>query len=338
MNIKEVARAAGVSVATISRVLNHPGQVQPETRDHVLAIMRELDYQPNWFARGLNIGKTGTIALLVPSIEDRRFVEIITGVETIAQKKEHTVLLCSTHADAQEELKCLKMVRNRQVDGLILVSSQLEADAVKPLESFPWVHIGSRAPGDCRNLCFINYEKGAYQMTDHLIKLGHRQITLLLDQAPLTEMEAIAAGCCRALRDHDPACEALPVLRAENSVQGGYQAALKLFQSDAVPPAMITAGDEQAFGVAKAAADERIAIPKDMALACLQESQVCSILAPPITALELPARRLGLVAARMLFDCIEGGEGIGPQEIILQPTLKIRGSCGNTSPIYELFG
>lgn len=339
MNIKEVARAAGVSVATISRVLNHPQQVQPETRDHVLAVMRELDYQPNWFARGLNIGKTGTIALLVPNIADRRFVDLITGVEAIARKKEHTVLLCNTYAEAEEELRCLKMVLNRQVDGLILVSSQLDDGAVGPLlkPSFPWVHVGGRAPESCRNLCMINYEKGACQMTAHLLKLGHPEVALLLDRAPLAEMEAITAGYRRARAEGGLAPEGR-ILRAENSVQGGYLTAQKLFQSGGRPPAMIAAGDQLAFGVTKAAADEQVAIPRDMALACLQDSQVCSILTPALTALELPAHRLGLVAARMLFDCIEGGEDGGPQEIILQPTLKIRGSCGNTSPIYELFG
>ena len=340
MNIKEVARAAGVSVATVSRVLNHPEQVQPETRDRVLAVMRELDYQPNWFARGLNIGKTGTVALLIPSIAGRRFADLITGVEAIARRKEHTVLLCDTCAEPEEELKCLKMVLNRQVDGLILVSSQLDGRAVGPLlkPSFPWVHVGGRAPEGCRNLCRINDEKGAYQMTAHLLKLGHPEAALLLDRAPLAEMEAIASGYRQARQEAGLSPEGR-ILRAENSVQGGYLAAQQLFQSGSRPPALITASDEQAFGVTKAAADEQISIPRDMALACLQDSQVCSILMPPLTALERPAYRLGLMAARMLFDCIEGGEdGAGPQEIILQPTLKIRGSCGNTSPIYELFG
>lgn len=339
MNIKEVARAAGVSVATISRVLNHPEQVQPETRSHVLKVMEALHYQPNWFARGLNIGKTGTIALLVPSIKDRRFADIITGVETIARQKEHTVLLCDTHAEVQEERRCVKMVLERQVDGLILASGQLEDKDLAPLmkENFPWVRAGGRAGEGCRNLCLINYEKGAFQMTAHLIWLGHRRIALLLDQAPLAEMDAIAKGYRRALRESG--LGEGTVLRGENSVQGGYLAAQKLLQSGEAPQAMLTAGDEQAFGVARAAADERVEIPDGMALACLQDSQVCPILNPPVTALELPAHRLGLVAARMLFDCVEGGgEGMGPQEIILQPTLKIRSSCGNTSPIYELFG
>lgn len=339
MNIKEVAKAAGVSVATISRVLNHPEQVQPQTKNNVLEVMKELNYQPNWFARGLNFGKTNTIALLVPGIDDHRFVDIMTGVETIALKKQHTVLLCNTHANAAEEAEYLKMVMARQVDGVILVSSQLDDAMVQTLisEDFPWVHVGKKAPGGCQNLCFINYEEGTYQMTVHLIKMGHTDIRLLVDEVPLAEMELITAGYRRALQEHGLTDR--KVLKAEDSVQGGYLAAQKLLQNREIPPAIITISDDQALGFTKAAQDEHIDIPAAMALACLKDSQMCSIVSPPLTALELPSRRLGLVAARMLFDCIEGGEDLGgPQEIILQPKLKIRRSCGNSKPIYELFG
>ena len=340
MNIKEVAKAAGVSVATISRVLNHPHKVQPETRNHVLEIMRQLDYQPNWFARGLNIGKTGSIALLIPSIADHGFLDIVTGVETIARRKEHTVLLCNTHANAQEEANCIKMVLNRQVDGIIVVSSCLDATSAQALltSGYPWVHVGSHPPIPCRNICFADYEKGAYQMTSHFIKLGHREITLLLDNTAFSEMDAMSAGYLAALREHSLLLTQ-NILRTDNSVQGGYLIARKLLQSNSFPPALITSSDEQAFGIAKAAMDEHLRIPEDLALACLKDSQVTSILNPPLTALEVPAHRLGLVAARMLFDQIESHDTASPpQEIILQPTLKIRRSCGNINPIYELFG
>lgn len=326
-------------MATISRVLNHPEQVQPETRNHVLEVMRQLDYQPNWFARGLNIGKTGTIALLIPSIEDHGFLDVVTGVETIARRKEHTVLLCNTHADAQEEINCLKMVLNRQVDGVILVSSRLDTPTIQSLlkPEFPWVHVGGYAPGNCRSVCLIDYRKGAYQMTSHLLKLGHREITLLLDNRSQVEIDAITTGYRTALKEHGLSCDR-KILRAEGSVQGGYLMAQKLIQNDQLPPALITANERQAFGVTKAAMDEQIGIPDQLALACLNDSQITSILNPPLTALELPSHRLGLVAARMLFDGIESSDSsYVPQEIILQPTLKVRRSCGNTKPIYEMF-
>lgn len=341
INIKEVAKAAGVSVATISRVLNHPEQVQPETKTHVLAVMESLNYHPNWFARGLNLGKTSTIALLVPNIEGRRYREVLSGVETVALKKQHIVMLCNTHADPEAEAEYLKMVVGRQVDGLILASPMLESRQLKALlgPDLPWVHIGPGAPGLCRNLCYINYEEGAYQMTTHLIKMGQKEISLLLDEAPLAEMKQMAAGYRRALREHLPEAKE-EILTEQDTPRGGFLITQRLLQNDTLPRAMITASSGQASGVLKALQDEKIPVPERMALACLSDSSTCSILEPPLTALESPSKRLGMVAARMLFDSIEDSdeENLDPQEVILQPKLKIRRSCGNTKPIYELFG
>ena len=175
-------------------------------------------------------------------------------------------------------------------------------------------------------------------MTTHLIKMGHSEIFLLVDKAPLVEMQQIADGYRRALRQHSPGAGE-NILTAEDTARGGYLAMQKLLQNHTIPPALITASDDQAAGVMKAVLDEHISIPENMALACLTDSATCSILDPPVTALETPSRRLGMVAARMLFDSIEGSDELyGPQEIILQPKLKIRRSCGNTKPIYELFG
>ena len=176
-------------------------------------------------------------------------------------------------------------------------------------------------------------------MTTHLIKMGQKEITLLLDEAPLVEMRQITAGYRRALRELLPNAEE-QILTEQDTPRGGYLITQRLLQNDTLPRAMITASSGQASGVLKALQDEKIPVPERMALACLSDSSTCAILEPPLTALESPSRRLGMVAARMLFDNIEdnGEEGIGPQEVILQPKLKIRRSCGNTKPIYELFG
>ena len=112
MNIKEVARQAGVSVATVSRVLNHPELVQPETKTRVLSVMEALHYTPNWFARGLNLGKTRTIALLVSNIERGTDRDLFAGVETVALKKGYATFLCNTHGSAAAEADGLRMVQD----------------------------------------------------------------------------------------------------------------------------------------------------------------------------------------------------------------------------------
>ena len=115
---------AGVSVATISRVLNHPEQVLPETRERVLAVMREQDYTPNWFARGLNLGKSNIISLLIPTIESSFYQQITSGIETISRSKGYAVFFCDTHSDEQIEAEYLKMAETRRIDGMILVCSK----------------------------------------------------------------------------------------------------------------------------------------------------------------------------------------------------------------------
>ena len=342
MNIRKVAEIAGVSVATISRVLNHPEQVLPETRERVLAVMREQDYTPNWFARGLNLGKTNTISLLVPSIESGLHQSIMSGIETVARNKGYAVFFCDTHGDAQIEYDYLKMAETRRIDGVILICSRLGEQQLLPLREkrlLPCVHIGKNRIVGCETLCYIDFDEGAYRLMRHLLSLGHQRFHLLLD--PLQESEAaqIRSGMRRALADQGLPTDIFSESFSENSVRGGYLAAQKIMQKGSLPHALVTSGHEQAFGVIKAAQDEGLDIPARLALASLTDSPVCPIVTPPLTGLELPAAKLGMAAARMLFDRIEDEEldlNV-PQEMVLQPKLKIRRSCGNQKYIYELF-
>jgi len=134
MNIKEIARQAGVSVATVSRVLNHPETVAPKTRARILALMEQMDYKPNWFARGLNFNKTDTIALLIPNIMNPAYVEIAEGVESVANQKGYTVLLCITEGEDIKERKYIQTLIDRHIDGVILVSSLLNSDELDHLK------------------------------------------------------------------------------------------------------------------------------------------------------------------------------------------------------------
>lgn len=338
LNIKKVAAMAGVSVATISRVLNHPELVTPETRDRVLAVMQEQAYTPNWFAQGLNRGKTNTIALLVPSIEYGLYQKIITGIETIASSKRNVVLLCNTRNDPVVELDYLKTFVSRRVAGMVLVSSRLANKQAELLcqAHIPCVHVGKQRLPGCDTNCYIDFEDGAYRLTRHLSTLGHKKIGLILDRIQEGESTQMAKGYARAQQE---AGQKEYLYYEENSVRGGHSVARRIMQAGELPEALVTASDEQAFGVMKAAQDQNLAIPEQLALASMTDSPLCSIVSPPLTCLDQPAQRLGMVAARMLFDSIENEDfEIGvPQEMILQSKLKIRKSCGNTKHIYELF-
>ena len=305
VNIKEIAQLAGVSVATISRVLNHPEQVLPETRERVLAIMEANDYTPNWFARGLNLGRTNTIALLLPNIQNCLYQRIFSGVETVARSKQYVVLSCHTHGDPALECDYLKTAQTRRIDGVILVATALDEERLQPFlhARVPCVHVGRTPIRALESQCYLDFEEGAYRLTQHMLELGHKAVGLLLDDPPSVEAQQVHSGCDQALLEagYPPATVCL----GENSIQGGYLAAQKLFRGGQPPSTLITFSSEQAFGVLKAAQDAGLAIPEQMALACTTDSPMCSIVSPALTCVEHPAARLGMAAARMLFDSIE---------------------------------
>lgn len=340
MNIRKVAEMAGVSVATISRVLNHPEQVLAETREHVLAVMKEQNYTPNWFARGLNLGTTKTVALLVPEIESETQQRIISGIETVARSKGYAVFFCNTHGDPKIEEESLQMCENRRVDGIALVSSTISKERVlQTRESgIPCVHVGKNRNSGCDTLCYIDFEEGAYRLTRHLLSFHYLTIDLMLNTAEQHKNAQMEAGFASAVRESQCAVGSKRIV-CEGGVQSGYLAAQQMMQQGVLPAALITAGDGQALGVLKAAQDAGIQVPQQLAIASMTDSPVCGLVNPPITALELPASKLGMAAGRLLFDSIENKElelGV-PQEMVLQPKLKIRRSCGNEKYIYELF-
>lgn len=332
---------AGVSTATISRVLNHPELVQPETREHVLAVMKENNYTPNWFARGLNLGRTNTLALLVPDIENRMYQKLISGIETIAHSKQYVVMFCNTHGDALLEYEYLKNVEARCVDGVILVNSNLSPEAAQEFQQskIPRVHIGKNRNVFCDTLCYIDFAECAYRLMRHLTGIGYTEIGLMLGGAQPNEAAEIETGCAHAAREAEHAVTYVS-LPGESGVQGGYNTAYECLRNGKLPRAVVTFTDDQAFGVMKAAQDVALKIPEQLALACMMDSPMCSVVSPALTGIEHPASRLGMTATRMLLDSIENSEfeiDDGPHEMVLLPKLKIRRSCGNTKYIFELF-
>ncbi|HWS29036.1 MAG TPA: LacI family DNA-binding transcriptional regulator [Clostridia bacterium] len=338
MNIREIAKEAGVSVATISRVLNHPEVVQSDTRDRVLEVMKRFHYTPNWFARGLNFGKTRTIALFVPDIESEKYQMVMSGAETVALNKDYSLFICGTRHDAEIESSYLDRMLQRKVDGIILAEPGLKQERYSELTgaSFPLVLAGVQQGHPGYDSCCVNYSDGVFSLASHLIKMGYRSIDLLLNDMLPAESLMILKGFDRAVEDLGADVQSRR-FEVDLGFQGGYFFAQRMILAGNLPRAVITYNDEQAFGIIKSAQASGVRIPLDLALAALSDSSAASLVTPALTTLELPNKKLGMVAARMLIDRIEGtsAEEDG-QEIILQPKLKVRNSCGNTKFIYEI--
>ena len=340
MNIKEIAKTSGVSVATVSRVLNHPETVAPKTREKVLAIINELGYKPNWFARGLNFNKTDTIGLLIPSIQNPAYMEVAEGVEYIANSKGYTTLLCITEEDVEKERRYIQTLIDRRIDGIILVSSLLEDSDIQEIkkQNTAVVVIGENKGNSKIPIVRIDCFGAAHKAVKHLLNCGHRKIAMVYGSTPIMENNLKIKGYKLALKEAGFPINEDYLVEDENTIEGGYIAARKLLGlGDDRPDAIFATSDLLAFGVMDAIRDSNLSIAEDVAVMGFDNIRVSNLMVPKLTTVDKPLYRMGISGARLLLDVIESEDGIAMSEIILQAKLKIRKSCGHKERIKEIF-
>lgn len=341
MNIKEIAKQSGVSVATVSRVLNHPESVAPKTKERVLNLIEEMGYKPNWFARGLNFNKTYTIGLLIPNILNPAYVEVAKGAEEVANQKGYTILLCITEAELKKERKYVQTLIDRRIDGMILVSSMLEDDDIKEIkeQGIAIVLIGENKGNSKEPIIRIDCRDAASRAVKHLLECGYRDIAMIYGKTPEMENRNKIEGYESALTTAGIKTNPQFIVEEENTIEGGYVAARKLFGLPKMPRAIFTSSDLLAFGVIEAARDSDLSVPEDIAVMGFDNIRISSLMEPKLSTVAKPLHRMGLSGARLLFDVMESkdSEEIAMKEIVLQSKLKIRKSCGHKERISEIF-
>ena len=341
MNIRHIAEKAGVSVATVSRVLNHPEHVAPATKAKIESIIAETEYIPNWFARGLNFNKTATIGLVIPNILNPENMEIIKGAEDVAHQKDYTLLLCNVDNDVNKEKKYIDNLIKRRVDGILLISSLLsENDVVAILDQgIPVVHVGEVLWNKIVPIVSIDSEEAAYIATKHLLETGATQIGILHGITPAVENSRKIKGYEKALKEEKIRLKDEYKIQVENTIEGGYLGARKFMDLPNPPKAIFVTSDLLAFGVMDAMKDNNISIPQQVALVGFGNIRMSNLVEPKLTTVEKPLHKMGVVGARLLFDLIENKSDM-PEDvknIQLQSKLKIRKSCGHKERIGEMF-
>jgi len=341
MNIRDIAKKAGVSVATVSRVLNHPENVSPKTKDHVLRVMKENNYTPNWFARALNLNKTNVIALLIPNILNPTFTRIAKGVEEVAHQKGCNILLCNTEGSLEKEQAYVEMLINKKVDGLIFTYSLLSADSFIDLEKqkIPYVLIGQTQDASPGHQVITDFCHGAYEATKHLIDNGRSKIAHISGIPNHAASIEKKAGYLKALTEAEITSSKELIASGKNTIEGGYIAAKKLLQLNPKPDAIFAANDLMAFGAMDALKTEGLRIPEDIAIVGYDNSNMAALVEPKLTTVIQPVNKMGLMAARLLFDTIDENNDTEPeyQRIYFESKLKIRKSCGHHERLREIF-
>ena len=349
MNIKQIAKAAGVSVATVSRVLNHPESVAPKTREKIQKIIDEEEYTPNWFAQGLNFKKTRTIGLVLPQNINSANMEVANAVEEVARQKGYITLICNIEKDPRREKEYIDQLMTRKVDGLILLYSTLNEEYASWIEeeNVPAVLIGETRARDNWDSVFVDCRAGAAEMTAHLIECGHRRIAMLCGKDPEPEAKAMLQGYKNVLKASGIKVDETLIYHVNNNIEGGYIGMKKMIgRLPKKPDAVFASSDEIAFGAMDALKEMKLRVPEDIAVAGFGNDRMSSLMEPKVTTVELPYRKMGIYGARMLFDQIEekeakkepkAGKRRRARKIQLQTQMRVRKSCGHSERLGEMF-
>jgi LacI family transcriptional regulator len=330
VNIKEVARQAGVSVATVSRVFSGKGPVQEETKRRVLEVAGRLRYVPHAGARSLTTQRTGTLGVLLPDLYGEFFSEVIRGIDLAARRGGYHVLVSSSHSDRSEVEAVLRALRGR-VDGLIVMSPEADAEALEAnipggANGLPIVLLNCRADGSAFDAINVDNHGGALAMTRHLLGLGHRRIAFVKG-APGNHD---ARERLRGFREAMEAAGASPDLTLDGDFgeQSGYRAGAALLALSPRPTAVFAANDAMAIGVLSAFQEAGVRVPEDAAVAGFDDIPIARFLTPPLTSVRVGIAELSARAMERLLAALEEGKPLEPRHEILPTSLVVRGSCG----------
>ena len=337
MNIKQIAKAAGVSVATVSRVMNHPETVAPATREKIERVMKDAGYTPNWFAQGLNFNKTKTIGIVIPHMLHTSYMEVAGGVEEVARMKGYITFMCNVEKDPKMEREYISQLITRRVDGIILMFSSLEEQILTRIEkeNVPVVLIGEHQENSRASSVKVDCRAGAAEMTAHLLEVGHRSIAFLMGGDPQQETREMLIGFKNVLKANGLEADDELIIHTENSIEAGYISGKKLI-SRGLPDAVFATSDEIAYGALDAFRDSGFRIPDDVAVTGFGNNRMSNLIEPKLTTVELPFRKMGIYGARILFDMIDG-DMKEERRILLRPRMRVRKSCGHKERIGEMF-
>jgi LacI family transcriptional regulator, galactose operon repressor len=330
ITMQDVAKRAGVSAMTVSRVVNGREGVDSETQRRVEETIRALDFVPNRIARGLVSQKTQTIGLIVPDVVNPFFAPVVRGAESAARKAGYRVLLCNSEGDLRLEREYIDDLVAHRVEGLLLApaSDRSRSSILSLLRGgFPLVLIDRTLPNADCDLIVSDSANGARRLVEHLIAVGHREI------AHVTDAEDTSTGRER-LRGYREALEAAGIpFQSELVIQttvdriGGYRAAQEILARVPLPTAVFTVNNMTAVGTMEALRERGLSVPKDMGLVCFDDVEHLAVLSPFLTVIDQPAETFGSLGAQLLLERMSGKASSRPRRIVLQTDLIVRESC-----------
>ena len=326
--IGDVAKRAGVSMMTVSRVINNSGYISQETRQRVEQAIAELGYVPNALARSLCFKQTKTLALVLTDITNPFFTTVARGVEDTASEQGFSVMFCNTDESQADEAEYLNVIVQKQVDGVLLVPAASAPDSARFLRerNVPFVVLDRRIRGDEVDTVRGDSEQGAFDLTQHLLSLGHRRIGMLSGPSVVTTAADRVAGYRRALLEAGAPPDDSLILEGPYTLDSGYMLAEQILTHDLRPTALVAANNFIAIGALRALRAAGLRVPKDMSLVAFDDLPAPIVIDPFFTVVSQPAYEMGQRATALLLERLAGNGPAALQDIVLPTQLIVRDS------------
>lgn len=325
--IYDIAKLAGVSTATVSKVFNQTGRISEETRKRIFAISEQLNYQPSVVASALTGKRTYTIGLLIPDLANPFFAEVARHVEDRANELGYNVVICNTDNNEAKEMKYVQLLRQKSVDGIIVATGVKNDDTLTELirQEVPISLIARDRSHLSASSVLVDDYMGGYQAATHLIELGHKRIAIVAENRRIASSEDRIRGYRHALEQAGLPIEDRYILESDFTIQGGRRAAEMLLSEENPPTAIFACNDLLAIGAIQAAGDRNLSIPGDLSVVGFDNTILAEITYPPLTTVAQPIQAMG----HQVVDLIAGEinqTGKVKQRIVIVPELIVRRS------------
>ena len=344
--IKDVALQAEVSVTTVSHVVNDTRHVSAKVRERVELAIRELGYVPNAMARSLKSNTTSTLGMLIPNSSNPYFAEIVRIVEDRCFAAGYTLVLCNTDDEPQRQSVYLKVLAERRIDGLIVVSTGAgtgtddSASLAKQLHGLrvPTVLVDREIDDPACDLVETAHMQGGLLAVRHLLSLGHKRIACIGGPVGVMPSEQRVEGWRMALAESgatpDIADAGALLWRGGFTSQGGYEAMHAILRTERKPSAVFVCNDLMAIGALRAAHESGVRVPDELSIVGFDDIELSAYMSPPLTTVAQPKERIGALAVDMLLERVSGKRR-DALKVVLQPELRVRASTGRHASFRE---
>ena len=333
ITIKDVAREAGVSVGTVSRVINQHPSVKPATRSAVLSAIDLLDYNPDIIARSLKSRSTKSVGVMIPDISSMFYPEILRGIEDVASIYKYNIILCNTDLDRKKEKATFNMLKSKKVDGIIFISNVIDEDLKREFKksAIPVVLVSTRDAADEFCCVTIDNKRAAYAAASLLCRLGHETIAMIagVENDPNAGIPRVE-GFKQALLDHGIEAKEELIFFGDYKYRSGYEIMKRMIDLQPMPTALFAASDSMAVGAASAALASGLRIPEDLSIIGFDGLEAAEFFYPPISTIKQPRYEMGAGGMEQLIRLLNHEEIEEPAQILDFMLIERRSTCKHT--------